>query len=239
MIAYHGKQSIKNKYLARVRKHREADQLVQGIGVQGRGASFRGCAVGCTLNKYEHEAYPVELGVPVQIAHLQDAIFEGLAKEEAMAWPEAFLDAIQPGADLSMVWPRLAVWMLKDLETIPDLAADVRTAIEGVRVCYERRVAGDEPSEEEWNTAGKAARDAWAAWAAWAAMDAWDAWAARDAWTAWGAWGAWTARTAWTAWDAMGAWAASKHATFWPSCRDQLLTLLREAPIAAGEGRGE
>lgn len=38
MIAYHGKQEVKDLYLSRVRAHREADELIHGIGWEdGKG----------------------------------------------------------------------------------------------------------------------------------------------------------------------------------------------------------
>ena len=64
MIAFHGDPATKEKYIARVRAHREADRLVQGEIWDGD----KGCAVGCTLESYEHERYPVELGVPEELA---------------------------------------------------------------------------------------------------------------------------------------------------------------------------
>ena len=43
LLAYNGKPATKRKYLGRVRKHRELDQLVQGYGYWKDG---RGCSVG-------------------------------------------------------------------------------------------------------------------------------------------------------------------------------------------------
>lgn len=100
----------KQVYLDRVRAHREHDQLTQGIGWD----NGKGCAVGCTLHEYNHKKYPDLLGVPEILARLQDRIFESLSHRDAMLFPEQFLSAIQPGADLSLVWPRLALWMLTD-----------------------------------------------------------------------------------------------------------------------------
>jgi len=59
MIAYHGKQQIKDKYLSRVKAHREADALTQGVAWE----NGKGCAVGCTLESYDHELYETELGL--------------------------------------------------------------------------------------------------------------------------------------------------------------------------------
>src|SRR6266850_1492332 len=111
MIAYHGKPEIKEKYLARLKKHRKLDHLIKGTGWETNGV-IKGCAVGCTLESYDHFRYPVELGIPVQIAFLEDAIFEGLPQNDALAWPEQFLSAITPGVDLSEIWPKFAAELM-------------------------------------------------------------------------------------------------------------------------------
>jgi hypothetical protein len=113
LIAYHGDPKIKAKYLRRVRAHRRADELVQGTG----WADGKGCAVGCTLDAYRHSRYPIELGIPEVLARLEDALFEQIPRRNRdawLAWPEEFLAAIKPGADLAPVWPQWAVWMLLD-----------------------------------------------------------------------------------------------------------------------------
>jgi hypothetical protein len=115
LLAFHGEQGIKDQYLARVMLHRQADRLIQGTGwTKGNDGVFRGCAVGCCLESYDHSQYPIELGIPQVLAHLEDRIFERLPKKQAMLWPERFLDAAQPGADLSCVWPAFAAWLLLD-----------------------------------------------------------------------------------------------------------------------------
>jgi len=60
LIAYHGNPKIKEKYLKRVKAHAKADRLIQGIGWE----NGKGCAVGCTLEAYDHAAYETELGIP-------------------------------------------------------------------------------------------------------------------------------------------------------------------------------
>ena len=205
MIAYHGDASLKAATMATVRAHREADRLVAGLGAVGEGADFRGCAVGCTVGTYDHSLYPTILGVPEEIAHLEDAIFEGLAKAgdgRHLEWPEEFLDAIPVGADLSMVWPRFALALLSDPESlVVKNAGSVRAAVDGVAALYREWVeTGVSPALERWEGAAWAARPAWAARAAW---PAWAAWAAGVAWDAWSVW-----------------------------MRDLLLRLLRDAPMA-------
>ncbi len=136
MLAFHGDPAVKAKYLSRVAAHRAADQLIQGTGWNGR----RGCAVGCTLESYNHSRYPIELGIPVELARLEDRLFELLPVADAMAWPERFLSAIEPGANLSKVWTQWAIWMLVDPEhgliRFAGKRDDVRAAIQQVADLY-------------------------------------------------------------------------------------------------------
>lgn len=98
---YHGDVNLKASRVALVRAHREADLLAQGAtGKPSTGQ--KGCAVACTVDGYDHYRYPVELGIPVAWAMLEDAIFEGLSAEDSRLWPEQFLDAVPVGVDL---WP--------------------------------------------------------------------------------------------------------------------------------------
>ena len=156
MLAYHNDPKVKARYLRRVARHRQLDQLVQGTGAEGSGKEFRGCAVGCTLNRYDHAAYPTELGVPELLARLEDRLFEGMSAADAQAWPERFLRAIPVGADLSLVWPRFAHWMLVD-EThgVLRVAKTLRSqeAIQAVALLFERQIAGETVSRPEWKNA--------------------------------------------------------------------------------------
>ena len=171
MIAFHGDPATKEKYIARVRAHREADRLVQGFTWE----SGKGCAVGCTLEAYEHERYPSELGVPEEIAYLQDSIFESLTPKEAQEFPEQFLEAIPIGADLSLVWNRFAVWMLVDPKhgVIRFAEGEVsRAVIQGVANLHMKAIEGRQVSHDAWDAASSAAAAAGAADAASYAADA-------------------------------------------------------------------
>ena len=191
MIAYHGKQEVKDLYLNRVEEHRKADQLIQGYGYWEDG---KGCAVGCTLHSGKHSSYESKLGIPQILAHLEEHIFEKLPKENARLWPEQFLAAIRPGADLSMIWPKFAVWLLVDPEHGVVKFAKNAAPVQAVADLYQRRTDGDEPSVQEWESARRAAAAAYddaayaaadaaadAAYAAYAADDAYAAYAAADA----------------------------------------------------------
>src|ERR1700743_3604931 len=110
LISFHGDPEIKEKYLARLRAHRLADQIIQGA----TGQNGKGCAVWCTLDKYDHAPYETELGIPRILAKLEDRIFEGLSVRDSKAFPLAFLKAVPVGKSLDSVWRKFFIWMLVD-----------------------------------------------------------------------------------------------------------------------------
>jgi len=189
LVAYHNNPKIKEKYLARVRAHVKADQLVHGQYWE----DGKGCAVGCTIHSGYHQAYEIELGIPRILAHLEDRIFESLPNGQAQQWPEQFLQAIPVGADLSSVWPRFAIWMLTDADFGAIQFAkeqEGKVAIQNVADAY-RQLLDDPETVIDWrklrvaayavtayvaayaaNAANAAAIDAYAATTATAAADA-------------------------------------------------------------------
>ncbi len=143
MIAFHNDPTIKDRLLANLTAHAKADSLVHGHYWQGG----KGCAIACTLVDFDkdaarqgsHGAYEKHFGIPRIIARLEDRIFEGLKNGKAKEWPLRFTQAIQPGADLSMVWPRFALWMLT--EELPQYVqkpqyAKQKASIEAVGALY-------------------------------------------------------------------------------------------------------
>src|SRR5688572_29874601 len=108
MQAFHNDPKIKEKYLKRVKAHQAADEIIHGqYWEEGKG-----CAVGCTIHSNKHASYEKELGIPEVLARLEDRIFEGMSNGHSKEWPVKFLSVIRTGADLSLVWPKFAVWLL-------------------------------------------------------------------------------------------------------------------------------
>jgi hypothetical protein len=144
MLAYFGDPEIKAFYLERVTEHERQDEILQHFGYWRDG---RGCAVGCTLHSGDHGAYERELGIPAVLAQLEDAIFENLPVEGCQSWPRQFLQAPAVGADLSVVWPRFALFLLEDSEfgllAMPNLGTKTRTIVEQAANLYRRWVATD------------------------------------------------------------------------------------------------
>ena len=165
--AFHGDPAIKEKYLARVRAHAAADRLTQGTGWDGG----KGCAVGCTLEAYDHSRYPTELGLPEWLARLEDSIFEGLPTELAMTWPERFLSAIPVGADLEPVRHKLALARFGLLIELQEShlgkhgdGSDsvIRQAVEALKVvaaCHEAEL-GANSRTVDWRSAARSAESA-------------------------------------------------------------------------------
>ena len=183
MLSFHGKQEIKNKYVARVKAHELADEIAQGYYWE----KGKGCAVGCTIHGRNHHSYESELGIPTAIARLEDRIFEGLPNDIAKGFPLRFLESIPVGADLSMVVPKMMLWLLIDENhgVIRYGSEKGKIAIQDVADLYVRKIAGEKVTVSEWliarkNAAYAAAAAAYAG-AAYAYADAAYAAAAADA----------------------------------------------------------
>jgi hypothetical protein len=158
MKTYHNDPTIKAKYIARVKAHRIADDLIQGTGWK----NGKGCAVGCTLGNYDHSRYPIELGIVEGLARLEDHIFEALSSADAMDWPEQFLSAIPEGVDerqQMILLDQFQVFWLERQKTQMNGEEYPRviTAIEQVIALLNRAIAGDEPSNADWLAAWSAA----------------------------------------------------------------------------------
>ena len=183
MKAFHGKQEVKDFYVARLQEHHRLDQIIQGIGWN----KDRGCNVGCILHEYTHAKYPEVLGLPEWYARLCDVIFEGLPKENAPDFAMSSLMAIGVGVDIENVKWQLAILrhekQLQALEDNKESYADmVRASLQGViNYCKLMLSPHDEKSTESAWSASRSAESARSA--AWSVADsaAWSAESARSA----------------------------------------------------------
>ena len=235
LLAFHNDPAIQQKYIQRVLAHQAADEIVQGT-YWDHG---KGCAVGCTIHSGNHAYYESELGVPRELAYLQDRIFEGLSNEEAKPFPAAFLHAIHLGADLSLVVSRFLAWLLIDEQYgVVRFArnAQGKEAITTIATLYQRKFRGETITIAEWRAAAADAADAAAADAAAAAAAAAYAAAvaaayAADAYAAAAAdaYAADAAAAVAAAADAAAAAAADARKAHFVVMRDKLLDLLHEA----------
>jgi hypothetical protein len=245
LTAYLGDPALKERVLAGLAAHAAADELVRGVyfeqGVDDD--SLRACSIGCTLHDLnpqlpanDHSRFVDELGIPEQIAHLIDAIFEEQPDDAAAAaWSQRIMAAIPVGADLTGVWDAYALWMLDRLVADGNDPDGVVAAMAGL---FRRAVNGNQPTHTEWDAAAQAvwdtraaldARDAWAVQAAWAVWDARDARAVRNVLAAQAAVrAARDDRDARNAWPAQAAVRAARDA----GSADMVVKLVAEAPMA-------
>ena len=161
MRAFHSDPAIKFQIMAGLAAHRATDEIVQGVYWE----NGKGCAVGCTLEAirrmkgYEdidhcsHEVAENETGIPQVLWYLDDCIFEELPNAAAKDWPEQFIEAIRPGADLSMIWPRFALWLLA--EELPQFTGFQASLTEVAALYREWCESGKNPDPERWDKAKK------------------------------------------------------------------------------------
>ena len=170
LIAYHNDPAEKAAILAQLAAHRAADELVKGKYWE----YGKGCAVGCTIHGNQHSEYERLFAIPRTLAYLEDRLFEGLPNGAAQAWPERFMGAIAPGADLAMVWPRFAHWLMT--EEVPPHTKYTRSlaSLAEVGGLYREWIDGTKPSDDRWSAAEAAAARAAYAYAAAAAYAAGD-----------------------------------------------------------------
>jgi len=152
MKAFHNKPEIKEEYLARVRAHAAADEIVKGQYWE----NGRGCSIGCTVHSRRHRDYEDLLGISMMLAFLKDELFESLPLEKAKLWPELFLSSIEVGADLSLVFSKFIVRLLGDSERGCIIHAKTpgnQAAINSVIKLYKLKIAGEKVSAKKWTIA--------------------------------------------------------------------------------------
>ena len=151
------------------RRHRDADMLVANTFKMIDGQA---CSIGCFCHDYglapdDFNGLSKITEYPEAAHRLQEAIFEGLPKEERADWHVAFAEKAATVTDWQTVIDKTVLASLRIAEPHDTSKSKV---VAMVITLYERRLNGDNPSDAEWA----------AAWA-WNAADAAAADAAADA----------------------------------------------------------
>lgn len=222
LLAFHGKQTVKDFYLSRVTDHEIADQFIRGIYWDEDG--HRGCSIGCTFHSSNHMASEIEIGVPVAIARLQDALFERMPWNEYETFTRELYETIPVGADLSMVVSRFMLWLLSDQNhgVLQYTYGNTRRCVQLVVDLHTRRISGDEPPSTKWYEAELACRS-WV-WPIVAVLGSSD-WMGRAAWSA--------AHRIPHEVEALGwaSWASIDPTSWYSVASKELLRLLAAAPV--------
>lgn len=155
LLAFHGDEKRKERYLKRVQNHYTHDEIVKGLYWE----NGKGCAVGCTIQGNDHKKYETLLGIPEAIARLEDTLFEGMGNEKAKEFPLRFLSAIAVGSDLSLVLPKFYIRILtdKDNGVRNNAFEDGKKAIDQVVAVHESHISTGSRDEISARSARSAA----------------------------------------------------------------------------------
>ena len=247
-LAYHSDPKFKADFVQECIWHREQDRYISGTFQREDKEGFKGCSIGCSVNSLkrlgknsidysDHAGCAKLLGWPEWLCRLQDGIFEGLPAKDRPRFTEQLAQAIPVGADMTMIWPKFAHWLLVDpKDGVIRLAEtdQVRDAINTVGSLFQRWIDGDKPSVGEWESAESAARATSAESAEWSAERSAARSAARAAWSAQSAASAQSAESAARSAARSAESAASAQSAERQKQRDKLFELLKAAPVLKG-----
>ena len=159
MEAYLNDPQLKEKLIAQLQAHYDADEIIKGKYWE----NGKGCAIGCVLHEKGGQHYLLEerYGISRILGKLIDSIFEELPNTEAKDFTLEVFKSIPVGKDLQNVCPKFIIWLLKDVRKFAYV--DGQQAIDQVIYRYEQEIAGKIISEEQWREAREAAYAARAA----------------------------------------------------------------------------
>ena len=228
MKSFNGDKKFKLLIQKEIEWHAKQDKLAQGSYASDGKFCAIGCAIESTNKKLgtnyshdNHQALENQFNIPRILWRLEDRIFEGLSKEDAMRWPLQFWISLPVGVDLSLVWYEFIVWLLGDKKDGVIQYAKIdnqKKVIQNVIDLYERKIKGEDITQEEWRIAHAAAytayatADAYTTYTAYATAAAADAAAHAASHAA--AYTAYTTYTAYTAYAADAADAADAAAAY-------------------------
>ena len=165
--AFKNKQSLKQEIVSRMEEHIKLDQLVQGTGYDE--SSGKGCAVGCSINCYDHHSFADTLDVDIWIPQIYDQLHEGIDVKHITKFNLDFLNSIPIGMskkESDLVRLKLFYFMLTQIipskfQKYKEIAAIIdlfKQSIEGVTVTKQQwaKVADNIPSKYQFPTSASA-----------------------------------------------------------------------------------
>lgn len=161
----------KQEFLDQSRAHYAADMLLKGTYGDVEQGHFKGCSVGCHLKHIDpnfdgdniedkHSIVAEHYGYPAWLAHLQDAVFEGLPNGESARWHVQLAEtihALPDGYDWQAAMHRAHVAILRISYRTAGSAQD---AVKAVIDLHERAARGEVIEDGEWSAAYSAADSA-------------------------------------------------------------------------------
>ena len=134
MQAFLDRKVTKAELLTVLADHAEHDRFRQDYGYWAEDTQatepgvYRGDAVGCSIEHWTfdghiynpenlggiHEQYEELFGIPTFLAWWEDGLFEAMTPDCSKKWPILFIEAINVGADLSVVKRLMLEWLVCD-----------------------------------------------------------------------------------------------------------------------------
>ena len=149
-IAWKNTLLTKVEAIKQAKAHRLADEFQQ----MGWWDGEKGCSLGCMFNKYTDENwYEIaheRTGIPLDLVCLQEVMFEGLSKADSEFWTEDFYKAVPEHVDLSLVIPKLMVWLMEDVKQYAKDFPEVLALINRVQELHQRTVGGENVTKKQW-----------------------------------------------------------------------------------------
>ena len=205
MQAWHNSKKTKQHYLAIAKRHEKKGDFAQGLywgSTSGKGVNL---SCWCDEPGQGYPALAAAMGLPPELLHFAEGLFEALPEDRFAAWPARFVSAIRPGADLRHTWCKFLHWVMvgeewglvRFMET-PETVA----AVNAMAHLYEKASRGEGVGIPALTAATQTAWKAWsrlAEWGTWKEKLTPDARAARACWTIWDCWVSQPGRAAWAA----------------------------------------
>jgi len=152
-------------HIERMETHIEADELVCGTGFE----DGKGCFIGCTFDRYDHEHAALSTGVPEWLWYLADELHESMSRsvdrgDMALKLLHGFekcedFDALERAIHIYI--QRQNIERVTALEIDAALKSEVLAAIDAVISCHEAALPVDAPEwAAKWSAAEAASTSA-------------------------------------------------------------------------------
>jgi len=152
-----GNATVKATILAKI----QAQATQNKANALTLGEDARGSVIWWLLNSPRAEQIETAAGVPQQLVHLIEIIFQRLPLTQALDFPAALITATPVGADLNPVYPKFATWQLNDPTNGIRQFADTATAtvIDAIVALYAIPAPPDDPRWLALSQQARAAAD--------------------------------------------------------------------------------
>jgi hypothetical protein len=146
---FHGDKKIKAEYIARVKDHVQAGEIIQG---HYRLGDYRD-AINATVHSSSHMDYETKLGIPFVVARIEDRVFEALPSPDFKEFPVKFLEIIPVGISLKMASYKFFSWLLYgskyslySIESNISVQKDIKLLSDYLLIRMERQTTSEERS---------------------------------------------------------------------------------------------